>query len=328
MQLTSLFAAAGLAAFTTNAFLLPPDVSDVGDHPLSILPVPVPAPETLPIYAGTTSSLMVKCPGCPVRIPHHKEAKIVHDIPSHLELNFHVKTGSGEEADSLTLNGFEIYPNPEFTRGGLVAGVHADIPRRQMKKFPWAKGPMPVTVQKLGFGMQTSRVTEESTELISIELDVIEVGDAFVDGIPNVQVKLLKTPENKLMIADVKVVESEAKQNNPMDKQEECATMICKWKAVMMQKLAAFRAHKGCGGRPRPAHVESNETGQSDEQVKDQDKPQDFQGKPLWNPYWDGERGEHHGHRHRNWGLLFKNIGSHILLPVAIGILAGVFASM
>lgn len=231
----------------------------------------------------------------------------MNDIPSHLELDFGIVPS--DNADRLMLNGFELFPNPDPLRNTLTAAVRPDVLHRQMKKRPHFKGPKP---QTLGFGMQTRPVAkneEDALELIEIKLDIIEVGDVFVDGIPNLQVNVVKTPTGKLMLGEIKTIDSETSQSNPMDKQEECTTLLCKWKAVIMQKLAGLRFHKGCGGRPAHAKGHEEVKGNNESKVEEPQEP-------------------HHGHRQKNWGLLFKNIASHILLPVAVGIFAGITACM
>ncbi|KAI1206762.1 uncharacterized protein F4807DRAFT_438205, partial [Annulohypoxylon truncatum] len=308
MQLTSIIAAAGLAAYTTNALLLPPEVSEADNHLATTLPVPVDTG-----FANDARRLRLKCPGCQVRIPHHETAEVVNDIPSHLELDFSIETAGS--ADRLMLNGFELYPNADPFRNSLTAVVRPDVPRRQTKRpTTHYKGPQPQPAQTLGFGMQTRPVStpEDSLELVLIDLDIIEVGEVFVDGIPNVQIKLVKTPTGQLMIGDIETTDSETKQNNPMDKQEECTTMLCKWKAIIMQRLASLRLHKGCGGHR--AHAKGNGQAKQDGSIN---------VRPM-----NGGDSLPPSHRERNWGLLFKNIASHILLPVAIGLLAGVAASI
>ncbi|KAI0012065.1 hypothetical protein F4779DRAFT_123621 [Xylariaceae sp. FL0662B] len=303
MQLRSVVTVAGFAVTTTNAFLLPPEISESDDDIVTTLPVPIETDVDIPKIAQA-QSLKLKCPGCPIRLPNWRhpddDAKITTDIPSHLELDFSVE--SSDSADRLLLNGFELYPNADPFRNALTAAVRPDVAHRR----PHFKGPKLQHVQTLGFGMQTRPVVksdEDALELVMIELDIIEVGDVFVDGIPNVQVKLVKTDAGKLMIGDIETLPAETTQKNPMDKQEECATQLCKWKAVVMEKLAGLRLHKGCGGRP--ALVKG-----VDEQVE-ASHPEDYRYKQ--------------GH---SWRQLFKNVTSHILLPIAIGILAGVTASI
>ncbi|KAI0119505.1 hypothetical protein F4814DRAFT_412211 [Daldinia grandis] len=305
MQLTSIITAAGLATLS-SAFLLPPDISESDKDIITTLPVPVRVGAA--ILAVESQNLKLKCPGCPVHIPHHGKVKIVNDIPSHLELDFDIVPS--DNADRLMLNGFELYPNADPFQNTLTAAVRPDVLHRQMKKRPQFKGPKP---QTLGFGMQTQPVAkneEDALELIQIDLDIIEVGDVFVNGIPSVQVNVVKTPTGKLMLGEIKTIDSETAQSNPMDKQEECTTLLCKWKAVIMQKLAGLRFHKGCGGRPAHVKGHGEVKGNDEGKVEEPQEPQE----------------PHHGHRQKNWGLLFKNIASHILLPVAVGILAGITA--
>ncbi|KAI1076964.1 hypothetical protein F5B20DRAFT_299999 [Whalleya microplaca] len=303
MQLRSIIAAAGLAVTTTNAFLLPPEISESDNDIVTTLPVPVEVDVAIPKIVQA-QSLKLNCPGCPIRLPHWKghdgEPKITTDIPSHLELDFSVEIS--DEADRLMLNGFELYPNSDPFRNTLTAAVRPDVAHRR----PHFKGPKSQPVQTLGFGMQTRPVAkneEDALELVMIELDIIEVGDVFVDGIPIVQVKLVKTTSGKLMIGDIETTPSETMQKNPMDKQEECTTQLCKWRAVILQKLASLRTYKGCGGRPAVPKV--------DEQQVD-----------------DGNHVEYPHKQKHSWGQLFKNVASHILLPIAIGIVAGVMASI
>ncbi|KAI5867628.1 hypothetical protein GGS23DRAFT_592926 [Durotheca rogersii] len=322
MQLISILAAAGLAASTTNALLLPPEIAGSDNDIVTTLPVPIEADVGIHKVAEARS-LKLECPGCPLRIPHHGKIMVTTDVPSHLELDFSIEPSEG--ADRLMLNGFELYPKAGLFRNSLTAVVRPEFGHKQSKR-PHIKGrPRPLTVQPLGFGVQTSHIAknaEDSLELIMIELDIIEVGDVFVNGIPSVHIKLVKTSTGQLMIGSLEAVSPKTTQSNPMDKQEECATLLCRWAAVFRQKLASLRLHKGCGGRPShsqgPSHGKENNPHQSHH----------AHGKE------DGSHQSHHDHheeheRHRkNWGLLFKNIASHIVLPVAIGILAGVAASI
>ena len=318
MQLKSIIAAAGLTATaTTNAFLLTPDVS--ADDIVTTLPVPVDAE-----YSVThpeivhTQKLKLNCPGCPVRfLPHFKghhsgaNANPNVNIPSHLELDFSI--ASSDSVDRLLLNGYELYPKTDPFRETLTAALLPDFRGTKVKRPHHMKGPRPQSVQPLGFGLQTrvipSQDDDDDLDLVVVDLQVIEVGDVFIDGIPNVELKLLKTRTGKLMIADVTATESETAQNTPMDPQRECTTMFCKLIAMAKERFARLRAGKHCGGR-RPVHA-----GQEHE-----DKQIDFDKHPVGHG--------HHGPKKHSWGHLFKNIATHILLPVAIGILAGVTASI
>ncbi|KAI5925719.1 hypothetical protein F4810DRAFT_657756 [Camillea tinctor] len=300
MQLQSIIAAAGLAA-STRALLLPPEISASENDMVTTLPIATDANLDIPMIAES-QSLKLKCPGCPVRRPHHwkghsEDDRINTHIPSHLALDF--KVDSSEGVDRLLLNGYELYPNSNPFGDVLTAALQPDIPERRKKMPSHFKGPRPLDIQPLGFGMQTSPVftsDEDALTLVNVELQIIEVGNVFVDGIPNVQVKLVKTPAGKLMIGAIETTDSSTLQN-PMDKQEECATMLCKWKAMVMQKINQLRKSKGCGrykgmSRPEGAAVEDN------------------------------NRYQH------QVGVLLKSIVSHVIIPIVIGIMAGITASM
>ncbi|KAI1641490.1 hypothetical protein F4809DRAFT_586920 [Biscogniauxia mediterranea] len=299
MQLQSLIAAAGLAA-STQALLLPPEISSSENDMVTTLPVPTDTNLDIPMIAES-QSLKLKCPGCPVRLPHHwkghsEEERINTHIPSHLALDF--KVDSSESVDRLLLNGFELYPNSDPFGNVLTAAVQPDIPDRRKKLPSHFKGPRPLNIQPLGFGLQTNPVVtsdEDALELVNVELQIIEVGNVFVDGVPNVQVKLVKTPAGKLMIGAIETTDSETPQN-PMDKQEECATMLCKWKAMVMQRINQLRKSKGCG---RMKGLSQS----------------------------DGAASDNNQHKHR-FALLLKTAFSHILVPIVIGIMAGVAAGM
>jgi hypothetical protein len=145
-------------------------------------------------------------------------------------------------------------------------------------------------------------------ELVEVELQIIEVGVAFIDGIPDVKVKLIKDGEGRLLMSQIEKSESKKVLELPTGGTEQCKTMLCKWIAMAREKLKTL---KGChGGAVKPAV--------------------------------SGDHPHHHPHHHhppppgswtapyqeRHWGKLFKHIGSHILLPVLIGIVAGVSVSL
>ncbi|KAI1337100.1 hypothetical protein F5Y15DRAFT_161207 [Xylariaceae sp. FL0016] len=301
MQLTSLIAAAGLAA-STGALLLPPEISASDNDIISTLPIPAETDVEFPNIADT-QSLDLKCPGCVVSVGKDDTA-FTNTIPSHLKLDFTIEAAEG--TDRLLLNGFELYPSPHPEDvGGLSARVQADIPNRRPTHF---KG-MPNTgkVQSLGYGLQTQSVPtteDDALELVMVELQIIQVGMVFADGIPNVQVKLVKTPSGKLMIGAIDTMDSQTLQKSPMDKQEECTTMLCKWKAIIMQKIAQLRAMQGCGGRT--GHMSAG----------------------MRKPAHQGQRPYHHEQHNNRMGHLFRNIVYHILLPVAVGVVVGVTASI
>ncbi|RYP48534.1 hypothetical protein DL768_005613 [Monosporascus sp. mg162] len=315
MQLKPILAAAGLTvAANTNALLLPPDVSV--DDITTTLPVPteVDFDVNLPEIARA-QNLKLNCPGCPVRVFHHWKAqegnaKISTDIPSHLELDFSIEPSN--DVDRLMLNGYELYPKSDPFKNTLTAALLPDFGDKKMKRPHHFKGPRPNRVQNLGFGLQTrvlpSADNDDALELVVVDLQIIEVGNAFVDGIPNVEIKLVKTPSGKLMIADLAPTASETVPETPTPAQEECTTIFCKWLAMAKQQWGRFRSGKHCGGRPVHASQESGHSA-------------------THHPHHPGHAHHHHEFKH-SWKHLLKNIATQILLPVAIGIMAGVTASV
>ncbi len=317
MQLKPIIAAAGLTATAANALLLLPDVSV--DDIVTTLPVPTEVYDeinTLQIaQIAQTQNLKLECPGCPVRVfphwkGHHGETNIKTDIPSHLELDFSIAMPeSPDGVDRLLLNGFELYPESNPFQNTLTATLLPDFHEGRVNRPHHIKGPRPHTAQNLGFGLQTRLIPstddDDDLDLVVVDLQIIEVGNVFVHGIPNVEIKLVKTPSGKLMIADVAAMASENTQKPPVDAQEECTTLFCRLMAMARERLDRLRAGKHCGSRPDQANPENDHI--------------EVDMHPAVNP---PQEYKHH------WGHLFKNIATHILLPVAIGVMAGVTASI
>ncbi|KAI0014584.1 hypothetical protein F4780DRAFT_784967 [Xylariomycetidae sp. FL0641] len=309
MKPNSLLAAAGLAASTADALLLPPDLTLSEDDIISTLPVPVKTEIDVPMIAQS-QSLKLKCPGCPIPVGAVKdesgeiEATIMMDnIPSHLELDFTID--ASEDADKLLLNGWEIYPQSDPFASPLTAVLRPDVASRRPSQAQATQD----DVKTLGFGLTSHTEPtddEDDFELTVIDLQIIEVGQVFVGGVPSVQVKLIKTPAGKLMIGNLDTTESETSEKTPMEQLEDCTGFLCKWRALMMQKLGQLRKSKGCHG---PASM-----------------------KDIPKPTGEGHRHAHghaHAHAHAHGLLrLLRIVTFHVLLPIAIGVLAGITASV
>ncbi|KAK8070958.1 hypothetical protein PG997_011161 [Apiospora hydei] len=248
MHLSSLLTAAGLAVSSTNAFLLPLSESSDNDA-ITTLPVPINAERVPQISEKRT--LKLDCPGCSALAPgrHHAMSKLAAaDIPSYLELDFSVDHAAN--SDRLLLNGFELYPNSDPMASTLSAKLQNDaMPHHRMMRpghMRHNKNEFP-----LGFGLRTAAVAkneEDNMELYQLDLQIIEVGNVFIDGLPNVQVKVIKTPEGGLMIGNVDVTASESGQKG---KPETCTSWVCRMKAAAMQQLARLRTFKSCHGKPK-----------------------------------------------------------------------------
>lgn len=319
MKSAPLSVAAGLLATSANAFLLPPNITPADIQIVDTVAVAPPA-------SSQSQKINLNCPGCAVTITGPRGTRVIPDKPNHLELDFSIS--NEESGDRLLLNGFELYPNPELLSRTLTAkqvpdwkphfwGKHHGPHHGEGKDAeghhgPWGgrhgpfghgpKGNAPegwphflkFEDAPLGFAMHTNPVAktdeESRLEMVEVELQIIEVGNNFVKGIPEVHVKLIKDDEGRLMIGKI-----EADQTKAEDAQaEECQTALCRW------------AKSFFGSTGRPCHGKGREGAavtQGDEEQR-------------WEP------------REHSWGTLFKNIASHILLPVAIGIVAGVSVSL
>lgn len=315
MLLRPFIAATGLAA-AANAFLLPPELSKTDIEIIEAIPA-VDAVWNAQNQAKA-QTVNIECAGCPpVFQNHHGKPKKHHkQHPSHLELDFSI------DESRLMVNGFELYPNSDPFTNVLVAPQIAEHKNKKHHnkhhkddehntkalkshhKFrPHDKKPKAVE-QQLGFSLQIqpTQTNDDVLDLIIVDLQIIEVGSIFVDSLPNVRVHLIKSPENELLIAKIEQTASSQSNNG-----EECTTILCKWRAIIAAQLAKMKM-QGCAG------MLGHKAGHS------------------------GHHGQHHGqnpgqmsHRHRHqhgWALLFRKLTSHIILPVLVGIVAGVTVSI
>lgn len=325
MLLRPLLAVAGLSA-ATHAFLLPPEVSSHDAEVVEILPF-----ESASL--AQTQSLSLDCPGCPpVSKKHHGKPKHHKQHSSHLELDFSVDRSA--ESDRLMLNGFELYPNSDPFTNILVAPQVADTRKHHKDhkkhekhtkgekkqdgdnsrvlpshhKFrPGHQGRPKIVEQPLGFSLQihpVQKTADDNLDLVVVDLQIIEVGSVFVEGLPNIRVNMIKSPNDDLMIAKIEQTPSE---NVSSPKGDECTTMLCKWKAIIADKLEKMKMH-GCAGMMGGKAGHHGHHGHHG------------QAKPT------GHHNEHYGmfNRPNGWSLFFRKVTSHIILPVLVGIVAGV----
>lgn len=320
MLLRPLLAAASLTA-VTQAFLLPPEISS---HDIEII-------ESIPfenVAVAQAQTVNLDCPGCPpVFSTQHGKSKHQKQQNSHLELGFSVDHAAG--GDRLMLNGFELYPNSDPFTNILVAPQVAEKPqqgksRKEHKKHGEDVGDLiedeikallshhksrpgegkSVIEQQLGFSLHIhpENTADEGLDLIVVDLQIIEVGSVFVDGLPNMRVSLIKSPENDLIIAKIEQTAAE-NVSTPMVKDKECTTTLCKWKTIVADQLSKMKMH-GChgkmGAKAEPGHAQPHH-------------PNGHNG------LFDKPNG---------WTLLFRKLASHIILPVLVGIAAGVTVSI
>jgi hypothetical protein len=322
-------AALGLA--TTNAFLLVPEIADEAIDSLKAI-------KALPfdkISIAETQKIDLACPQCPLYVTDREgNVKLQADWKSHLELNFAIDHQAA--GDRLLLNDFELYPNADPFSHMLAAELKANCKKKHRKSVlddvfetidevykeefkgkKYHKEEASNAAVPLGFSMlvnPTVKSQDDDMELIGIDFKVIEVMNTFLDGIPSIHIELIKAPEQALMIGSVKVLSAEESAPKPEVAQAKCDTLLCKWGALLDDMFAKIKPlnFKACGGKGKHAPAKTEEG----------DAPK-------------MDRPHHHHHHHpghrvhkHSWGQLFKNIVSHVLLPILVGIVAGVSVSL
>ncbi|KAL2023510.1 hypothetical protein VTK56DRAFT_2118 [Thermocarpiscus australiensis] len=322
MQLTPLALAASLlAAPATHAFLLPPEVSEADAQTARDLAFI--RPQTADIVVG------LECPGCPVLVKgkHRKAKQLQTDRPNHLELTLSID--QQPDYDRLLVNGFELYPGyglldvlaaPQIidqATDGLDTEKRHDRDHRRNRggrhrKRPHRYEPLP---QRLGFGLHVNagkKDADAELELVEVDFQVIEVGSTFIRGIPNLKVKLVKDGNGRLLITQIEKTASNTPQELPGNGSQECSTLWCRLMAVGGERLRKLKPFRHCQGHYKGGMASASEAHQSHD-----------------HPHHHHAPGPQHVRYHRHsWDQLARNIAFHILLPVLIGIVAGLAVSL
>ncbi|KAG6038179.1 hypothetical protein E4U41_004488 [Claviceps citrina] len=210
-----------------------------------------------------------------------------------LHLNFSVVDDT-----RLLLNEIELYPHADPWHGRLATAVASTDGETRWQKLGYSLAVVP---KAMGEGAKL--------QLLDVELKVIEVGDRFVDGVPAVSVKLFKAPSGEVSIAGVDVA---------LSKVSECDSLICHAEKAMadaFKALKGFRPLKGCHGRLRHGKSDALLRGGS------WDGPGSRGGSEEQQPHVRPH--EHLGHGHE-WRQTLTHIAAQVLLPVLMGITAGV----
>lgn len=302
MRFISLGAGAALVTLS-QAFLLPPTISKADSDIVNALTF-----DAAVVAEGRM--LAVDCPGCPISAQDLQGSR--HDLKglNRLMLNFSVSHDAG--SDRVLLNGLQFYPiDMEFSLESLTAPQMI-----KTTESKWVEAAEPNLGYALRIRKPISYSRQDQIDLVIANLEIIEVGNTFVDTVDNIEVKILTTPSGKLMIGDVQLTPSQSASHpsGPNDDSQECITMLCKWRAIMEDKLSALK--KGCGGK-----VFHN-------------RPQDI-GRPRHHghhgdhgPYGGHGRPHRFSHKHHGITRFLRGIVLHVVIPVFIGIVAGITASL
>lgn len=311
MRFTTLGAGAALATLS-QAFLLPPAISESASNAISSLSFDA-------AVEAEGRMLAVDCPGCPIATQtfDSQGRRLGLKGLNRLMFNFSVSHDNG--LDRVLLNGLQFYP---IDMDSSLERLSAP----QMIKTSdnkWVEAAEPDLGYALRIHKPISYSKQDQIDLVMATLEILEVGNTFVDNVSNIELKILATPSGKLMIGDAQVVPSPPKNHlsNSIDDGQECTTVLCKWRAIMADKLSALK--KGCGGQSQP--------------TPHNNKPQGH-GRPR--PY--GHHGGHDGHRghgghgrphrfsHKHHGItrFLRGVVLHVFIPVIIGVVAGITASL
>lgn len=285
MRFTQLGSLAALAGFS-QAFLIPSTISTADVKIVEAVPFEVEA-------ALEGRVLEVNCPRCPV---DGSEAILRH-ADSILRFNVSIEHGD-DSPDLLMVNGLQVFPvDPQAT---TAKSLSAD----QLVKRPdgtWGYSSSP----ELGYSMSVKPFHDGKQQLsvYGIHLRVIEVGTTFVRGIPAIDLKVLKTPSGKLMIASGQVGAGRV----PTVHKPQCPSLLCHWKAAIANKVEALK--KGCGSKQARPHKGPRPHGGHRE---------------------GGHRRPHHHPRpHQNsFGRFVQSLVLHVLMPILIGVALGITASL
>jgi hypothetical protein len=275
---------AGLATIG-QAFLLPPSVSSADTEIVNTLPFEVKS-------EAVGRTLKLDCKHCPVPTAQHNELKWVTDVDSKLKLQFEIVEN---EVDTLQLNGVQIYPLHGLPLEPISASQQTEDALNNDE----------TVFLNLGYELNVTPVMkskDDQLELILVRFQVVEVAGMFVDDLDSVLLKLLKTPDGKLIIGDIGTGPS----TNPGGK--DCQTLMCQLRKIVTGKLSHLKPKKGCGFKA---------------------------GSSKAHPHGHGGHGSEHGAHphHRHHGLsrflhTLKRATFHILIPVLIGVAAGFTASL
>lgn len=297
-------AAAAAVAHIANAILLPPTISSSDSDIIN----------TLPFEDAVTADgrdLTIACPGCPVAVKDLQGNVQFADVESKLRLNFSVAHG---DLDRLMLNGLQIYPIDPQSASFMTPLVADQLVETQDKSWTLASEP------KLGYSLNVKHPVQTKQDqfgLVTVHLEIVEVAGKFLDGIPSIDLKLLETPSGKVMLGEAEITAAKSAAPTPKEGDQECTTMICKWRAILADKLSKV---KGCAGKMRPHPTAA---------VEERPKHHGHHGRPHGRPHPHGGHRPFRHHRHRHSIARFlRNIAVHVLIPIFIGITVGITASL
>jgi len=300
MRFSELGAVAALGA-VGQAFLLPPTISSSDDDVVHALPYD----QAVDIEGRL---IEISCPGCPVEITTlDGETKTASaDVESVLRFNFSL---THNDIDQLMLNDVQVYPI-DPTSQTFMDPLIADQLVNDGESWNYAASP------KLGYSLSLRHPATDSDNeqmnLVSLHLEIVEVAGTFVSGIPAIDVQLLETPSGKLMIGNAEIIPAQAPTSDISDGEQECTTILCKWRAIVAEKLSKLKT--GCMGKMGKAPQ-----AQAEPQVA---------AEPISSHHAHPHRPHRHHHTHSGFGRFLRGVVFHVFIPILIGVCVGITASL
>jgi len=306
----ALLYAASFAA-VSQAFLIPPSISAADIDVIHSLPFE-------DAVGADSQDLMLECPHCPVLVGSSEEGTDIwmDGLSSMLQVDFRIE--HFEDMDALFFNDVQLHPlDPNLPPKPLR------LPQivKHTTTFEESIDQSAEThlTPPLGYAVNIEPLNDQQEEigLLDVSIQIVQIGDVFVDDIETIELKLLQTPSGRMMIADLAAAPSHSVGQLAGD----CTSLFCKAKALLSGSLSQHRPqHKGCGidapvrtakqNRPHP--------------------PLDC-GKHCHPHGTHGHHGHHRHHRHHGFSRLshaLKSVAFHILVPILIGVAAGMTASV
>lgn len=276
-------------AAVTSSFVIIPKISSYDENIFNALPIEeydTPVSFRIPDSAFK-KSVVIPCSDCGGR-----------DVS--LELDFTIK-----DETKLLLNGFELYPHADPWSGDLRATVF--------------KGHRGSKEKKLGYSLAVylkESAKDDNLELIGVELRVIEVGSQFVEGVPPVNVDLIKAPGGSIMMTAASF---------DLPEPPACTSLWCRVRHMGSNLLKALQLLKGCGKHHDQSQSHKYEVDLSalpdeyeielpDEFEVDIDDVHGFADPSMSDL--------------KDWRHLAKSIAGHIVIPIIMGVTAGVAVAL
>lgn len=238
-------------------------------------------------------------------------------------------------SDVLFLNELPLYPPHRFPLPPLLAAQIRDTAK-----------PQDAYAHLVNLGYELSILPEASTakpdeHVITLELHVVQLNSLFVTGIPSIELQLVKKADGHLLWHDMQVKDavlppspSEVEKKKG-EKECKSLTLLCKWKALLGDRLATLKAAHAKGCHSLDKHRSHGKGGAKKfGQGHAGGKHGGLDDKTHWRQGGHGRHGHsghrgHHGH-HSHMRAAWRKYGwvvSRIIFPVTVGILAGLTVS-